>query len=147
VEFIHLIATHSFDLFTSVAIVGSLLFAGLELRHVQKTQRVTNLLEITKQHRQIWSEPIKRPELLRILQADVDLEIRPLITSEALFATFLINHLNVSFQARKEKMYASEDAVHKDIKWIFSLPIPKAVWEKLREFQDPEFLKYVEANR
>lgn len=34
-----------------------------------------------------------------------------------------------------------------DVAWFFSLPIPKAVWEKLKPLQDEEFVAYVEECR
>lgn len=37
--------------------------------------------------------------------------------------------------------------MRRDVAWFFSLPIPKAVWEKLKPLQDEEFVAYVEECR
>ena len=118
-EFIHLALGHGADLLVQLAIVGSLIFAGLELWHVQKAQQVRNGFEIAKHHREIWLEYIDRPELTRILESNPDITSHPVTNIEALFVTFLILHLHASFQARKHKMHVSFDALHKDIKWFF----------------------------
>lgn len=142
-EIFHLAGGH-LDLIGSIAIAASLLFTAFELHHVKKAQRITNLLTITRHHREIWSELFKRPELERILEPRPDLKLNPIRNNESLFVTFLILHLKTTFRATKEKMFVKSDALNKDIQWFFSLPIPKEVWEKSKPTQDSDFLAFVE---
>jgi hypothetical protein len=44
-------------------------------------------------------------------------------------------------------MLEPNEGLRQDIRWFFSLPIPKAVWEKIKERQDTKFAKFVEACR
>ena len=145
-ELIHLATGHAFDIFGFTAIVASLLFTAREIRQVEKSQRVTNLLNITKYHREIWSQLFEHPEFERILDPKVDLKFHPVTTRESLFVTFLILHLKASFKATQENMFVTPEALGKDILWFFSLPIPMHVWHQSRDFQDKEFVDFLESN-
>lgn len=142
-EIIHFAGGH-FDLISTVAIIASLLFTAVEFRHSAKAQRVTNLLTLTRHHREIWSQFYARPGLHRVLNPKADLKRKPVTNEEALFVTFLILHLQAYYQATREKMFIKSKAVDKDIHWIFSLPIPKSVWEKSKATQDEDFVAFVE---
>ena len=133
----------SLDFLGLSAIIASLLFTALELRQVEKAQRVTNLLTITRDHRDIWFQLFDRPELERVLDPKVDLKRKPLTNKEALFVTFLILHLKASFKATNENMFVTAEALQKDIHWFFSLPIPRQVWNQSEAFQDKEFIEFV----
>jgi hypothetical protein len=37
-----------------------------------------------------------------------------------------------------------DEALRKDIRWFFSLPVPKAVWEETKLRQDAGFVRFVE---
>lgn len=41
-------------------------------------------------------------------------------------------------------MFVKLEGMQKDIKAFFSLPIPKAVWEQVKPFQDEDFVEFVE---
>lgn len=144
-EIIHLATGHAFDLLGSVAIIASLLFTAVELQHVGKAQRVSNLLTITRQHREIWSELFRQPTLKRVLDPQADLVTNPVTTEEELFVTFLILHLDAVFKADHAKMFEPATTLRRDIAGFFALPIPKAVWQKSRPLQDVDFVAYVES--
>lgn len=146
-ELFHFATTHGLDVLGTVAITASLLFTAIELRHVEKAQRVTNLLTITAHHREIWSLLLSTPALVRVLNPDVNLARKPVTAEERVFVTFLIFHLNNSFQAETSKMFRAAAGLGSDIARFFALPIPGAVWEEARKFQDPEFVRFVEAAR
>jgi hypothetical protein len=143
-EIIHLAGEHS-GIVSSIAIIASLLFTAVELRHVERAQRVTNLLTITKHHREIWSQLFVQPKLARVLEPKLDLTRKPVSNEEALFVNFLILHLKASYKANEQKMLVTAEALGKDIHWFFSLPIPKTVWERSKPMQDADFIEFVEA--
>ncbi len=146
-EIIHLATGHAFDLLGSVAIIASLLFTAVELQHVGKAQRVSNLLTITRHHREIWSELYRQPALKRVLNSKADLTKNPVTTEEELFVTFLILHLNSVFKANHAKMFEPATTLRRDIAGLFALPIPMAVWQKSRVLQDADFIAFVESAR
>ena len=143
-ELIHLATGHAFDLLGSIAIIASLLFTAVELQHVGKAQRVSNLLAVTRQHREIWSELFRQPALKRVLDPQADVVANPVTVEENLFVSFLILHLDAVFKADRAKMFVPATTLRKDIDGFFALPIPKAVWKSSRAFQDADFVSFVE---
>lgn len=141
---LNLIAEHWFDALQTAGIVGGLFFTGVSLRTDAKAKRLQSLFTITKHHREIWSEFYERPELSRILDPKADLAAKPVTNEERLFVNFLIFHLNNSYQAINDGLYHQPEGLRKDIASFFSLPIPKAVWAKTKNFQDRNFVCFVE---
>ena len=144
---LHWIREHGFDLVGVVGIIASLGFTALSFRKDERSRRIGNLLALTSAHRDIWSQLFSRPELARILETDPDLIRTPVTNEEALFVTFLLLHLNATWQAMEEGVFRPRQAVARDIRWFFSRPIPRSVWEKSKAFQDADFVRFVEDSR
>lgn len=144
---LHWIKEHGFDLMGVLGIVASLGFTAFSFKKDESSRRIGNLLALTAAHRDIWSQLFTRPELARILEPEVDLVRKPVTNEEALFVTFLLLHLNATWQAMEEGVFRTRQAVARDIRWFFSRPIPKSVWEKSKAFQDPKFARFVEECR
>lgn len=105
--------------------------------------RVRNLFTLTKNHREIWSQVVEKPELARVLSEAPDLDKNPMTDSERLFVLFLILHLASSFEATKHGMYFAEHGLRTDVREFFSLPIPHAVWNQVKRYQQPNFVRFV----
>jgi hypothetical protein len=133
-----------FDLFQSAGILGSLWLAGRSFRFDGKVRRVTNLFEIAEHHRQIWSNFYARPDLARVRDPDPDLRKKPITIEEELFVTQAILHVSGVFQATKEGVIEPIDGMEADIRNFFRKPIPEEVWRRRREFQDLDFVRFVE---
>jgi hypothetical protein len=138
------ISDHWFDLLQSGGIVAGLFFTAAALRLDEKTQRTANLIEITTQHRELWSELYTQPELARIRDVSVDLKSAPITPAETLFVSLLILHVNSAYQAMKNGMYMKPQGLQTDIQQCFSKPIPKAIWEQSKGLQDSDFVAFVE---
>ena len=138
------IGEHWFDLLQSVGIIGSLIFAAHAFRIDAKARYITNLIEFLKEHREIWIELYRHPALLRIFESKPDLQSKPMTPEEDTFVGFLILQLNASYQAMKNGMFISPQGVRKDIQEFFALPIPRAIWEKTKTFQNDDFVEFVE---
>lgn len=136
-----------FDLFQSAGIIGGLLFTGWSLLSETKTRRVNNLLAITKGHRDIWTEFYQRPEVKRVLADRADLGRDEITREEEIFVNLVILHLNCVFYARKTGLMFKLEGLRRDVGWFFSLPIPKAVWEKTKVLQNDKFVAFVESCR
>jgi hypothetical protein len=85
--------------------------------------------------------------LARVLEKRVDLEVQPASLQEWLFVKLLILHLDTVYHAMKAEMFVSLEGLQKDIKEFFSAPIPWTIWEKLKPFQDEDFVEFVERCR
>ncbi len=135
---------HWFDLLQTVGIVGGLYFTGWSLYLNTQTQRAANLLTLTEQHRDIWRMLYEEQKLARVLEAKLDLSQNPLTGDEARFVGFLFLHLNASYQAIKAGVLMKAEGLALDIQQFFDLPIPQAVWQKLRKFYDADFVAFIE---
>ena len=136
------IAEHWFDLLQTVGIVGSLLLAAYTTRKDERARRVGNSIAVNEQYRQIWKQLFEHPKLSRVLDRDIEKE--PVSTEEELFVTMLIQHLGTVFRATKHGEFVKLEGLRRDVAESFSLPIPKAVWEKIKVFQDRNFVAFVE---
>jgi hypothetical protein len=138
------LALHWFDLLQAMGIVGGLFFAGWSLHLNAQTQRAANLLTLTVQHRDIWKMLYEQPKLARVLEPKLDLFKHPVTDDEARFVSFLILHLNASYQAIKADVLLKAEGLTADVQEFFALPIPKNVWQKMRKFYDADFVAFVE---
>jgi hypothetical protein len=144
---LHWVSDNWFTLLQSVGIVGSLLLTTVALRDDAKTRRVGNLIRVTESHRQIWSELYRLPELARVSDMTVDLVRKPITPAEELFVGLLVLHLNSSYHAMKDGVFIAPAGLRKDIQRFFSRPMAKIVWEKMKPFQDADFVRFVEVCR
>jgi len=133
-----------FVLLQSTGIIGGLLFTGISLLVDIRVRRIGNLLSITNQHQDIWEQVLRRPELARVLKSDVDLERHPITDAEELFVRMLILHLSSAFHVLRGGLVRKPDGLRQDIGQFFSKPIPKAIWERLKPFQDRRFIQFIE---
>jgi hypothetical protein len=143
-EFLRWLNQHWFTLLQSIGIVGGLIFTGISFLTDAKDRKVTNLIAVTHEHRDIWTQLYKRPELWRVLNRFPDLTKLPVTAEEQLFVNFVILHLSSVYEAMKNSMFFEAPGLGRDLKHLFSLPIPRFVWEKMKPLQDPKFIEFVE---
>lgn len=140
-------AEHWFDLLQTVGIVGSLWVAIISLRSEATTRRIANLLAITANYREIWKEFLKNPKLARVRDAGADTTKQPVTDAERMFVTFVILHISGVYYAMKDQLVVKLEGQRRDIAQFLSLPIPREVWEKIKVFQNDDFLAFVESCR
>ena len=133
-----------FDLLQTFGIIGGLLFTAYAVRKDENARKIANLIALQQQYRDIWKELYNRPGLIRILQKDVDLKVRPITDEEWLFAKLLILHLNTVYRAMQAGMLVQLEGLQKDAADFFAAPIPRLIWEKMKFVQDADFVKFVE---
>ena len=129
----------------NIGIIAGLLFTAVSLRAETKTRQIANMLAVTQNHRDIWQEIFRRPELQRVLDVNADLEQRPITREEEIFVNLVILHLNSVFQAMKDKLIVKPEGLQKDVGSFFTLPIPKAVWNEMKVLHEDDFIKFVES--
>jgi hypothetical protein len=143
--FLHVLSDNWFTLLQSAGIIASLLFTAVSLRMETKSRQVSNLFTITENHREIWKRVSERPELARVLKPDIDLSRLPVGEEEEIFLREIILHLNASYVAIKDKVFVKPEGLEREVQWFFSLPVPNAVWQKMKPFQDANFIGFVES--
>lgn len=138
------ILAHGLDLLQSVGIAGSLFFSSYATWKDEQARRISNALAIHAQYREIWRELYERPELSRVLDEGADLSAKPLSTGEELFVRNLILHLGTAFRVMQYGEFVRLSGLHQDIREFFTLPIPRAIWSRLKPFQNRDFVGFIE---
>lgn len=133
-----------FVLLQSLGIIGGLFFTGISLRIDARVRRVGNLFEVTRQHREIWTELYSRPELKRVLDKEADVFLQPISVEEELFVNLLILHLASNHRAAREGIFSLPTELRSDVNAFFALPIPREIWRRTRMFQEKDFVRVVE---
>ncbi len=141
------LANNWFVLLQSVGIIASLLFTAFTIRKETVARRLTDLLTLTENHREIWKQLYDRPELARVTSLVVDLRRKPPTRDEELFVTLLILHLGTARRAMRHQLVEALGGVRDDVRWFFSLPLPRAIWEKVKPFQEKDLVLFVEECR
>jgi hypothetical protein len=138
------VAQNWFNVLSAIGIIASLLFTADSLRSATKSQRIANLLTITENHREIWRVFSERPELSRVLNPSADLAKHPVTRQEEIFVISVLLHLSSVYHAMKDELLIKLEGLRRDVGILFSLPIPKAIWEKMKQLQNDDFVKFVE---
>ena len=133
-----------FVLLQSLAIIASLLFTGISLRRDAKGRRIANLIDLTASHRDIWAQFDRRPGLARVLDPKADVTRKVVTDAEKIFVTLIILHLS-SVPRAGGCLSLTPDGLQQDVKTLFSLPIPNAVWgEDQASARYPKFVEFVD---
>lgn len=128
----------------ATGIVSGLWFSVTNLSRDANATCVSNLLTLTRDHRELWMEIYRRPELARVLDPKADLKRLPVTLDEALFVKLLIQHLHATYQAMRHGVFIEVEGMRADVRAFFALPIPKSLWPLLRPLQNSEFVAFVE---
>ena len=136
-----------FNLFSVIGIIAGLWFTAFSLRSETKTRRVANLLTITANHREIWKEFLNNPKLARVRDAAADTAKQPVTDAERVFVTLVILHINSVYYAMSDQLVVKYEGLRRDIAQFFSLPIPQAVWDRMKVFQNDALVRFIEECR
>ncbi len=140
------LADNWFTALQTLAIVSSFVFTCLALRRDGHSRRVANLFVLTANHRELWERLFERPELRRVLSADADLERKPVTDDEHLFVQLLILHINTAHHAIKLGVMDAPEGFGADLRILFRHPVTRAVWQRLRDLQDRDFVAFLESH-
>jgi hypothetical protein len=135
-------ANHWFDLLQTIGIIASFLVAAYTTWKDERARRIGNSIAINDRYRKIWKDVYEHPELARVLDRGAD--VKAISIGEEFFVTTLISHLSTVFRAMKHGEFVKLEGLERDVREFFTLPVPKAVWVKLKPFQDGKFVSFVE---
>lgn len=140
-----LLESNWFNLVQSVGIVASLLFAAVTIHRESRAHQMTALLALDEQHRDLWSELHRRPELARILAPEVDLVGKPVTTAESEFLNTVFVHFCTGWRLAAEHGVLSVDDLQRDLVGFLARPIPHQVWKQTLNIREQRFVAFVEA--
>jgi hypothetical protein len=138
------IAENWFTALSAVGVVGGLFFTAVSLHSETKTRKIANLLTMTANHREVWKEILHRPELARVVDKSADVVKQSVTPQEQAFVSMVVLHLSSVYEALKDELVIKQQGLRRDVAMFFSLPIPRAVWEKTRILQNADFVAFVE---
>jgi hypothetical protein len=133
------------ELVQDLGILSGFLFTAYSIRKESVARKIANLIALSERHHAIWKQVYERPELSRILDDAPQLHTKPVTFEERRFITSIVVHLYAVHWAIKAKMFVRLEGLHKDIKSLLGLPIPREVWSKLKPVQDEDFIRFIEA--
>lgn len=137
--------THWLDLLQSLGIISGFCFTAYTIRKDEQARKIGNMLGVAEQHRQLWRGLYDRPKLSRVLRSDVDLQKKPISDDEEVFVSLLILHLENVYRTAQAGMFVTLQGIDDDIREFFMLPIPNAVWGKIKKLQNADFISYVDS--
>jgi hypothetical protein len=65
--------------------------------------------------------------------------------AESQFVMFIIFHIHCWYRAILDREVLNLEGIEKDIKSLFSRPIPRHVWEERKSFLDSDFRQFVDS--
>jgi hypothetical protein len=137
------IADNWYDLAT--LILGSGLWVSAISLHAEaKARRISNLFSAIHNHRELWTDYYRRPELARVMDPNADVGKKPPTPAEAGFVKLVIQHTSGVYQAIRSGLTVKPEGAKRDIGTFFNLPVPKAVWDKVKIVQDKEFISFMQ---
>lgn len=128
----------------TIGIVAGLLFTAVSFRRDTQARRISNLLTLKEEHRELWSIVHQNPSFSRILDPHADLVAAPMTNEEEVFLRQMIVHCAVGFELVRRGTPLELKAVSRDFAEIFSLPLPKDAFQRARHGQSPDFVEFVE---
>lgn len=137
-------AQNAFELLSAVGIIGGLIFTAVSLRSDARARRIGNLIALTSNHREIWETTYKHGDLSRILEPRADVAARPPTSDEITFVIVVIQHIACVHQCIQSDLSISPEEIRRDIQTLFSLPVPRAVWEHAKPLQNHGFANFVD---
>ena len=135
-----------FNFLSAIGIMGALYFNAVTRRDEAKTRRVANLLTLTQNHQLLWREFNQSPHLTRVLDSSADVASHPVTPAEEQFVNMAIQQLSATYQAMKSDLTIEPEGVRRDIFAFFSLPVPNAVWPKVKPLQNQDFAAFIESS-
>jgi len=136
-----------FTLLSAAGVLTGILFGILTIRDDTKTRRISNLLAITSNHRELWQWYSESSFLKRVLDEKVNLLEKPVTRGEAEFVNMVILHTSSAHYAMIDRLVIDLERLREDVHDFFILPIPTAVWEKSKKYQNEDFVEFIEECR
>lgn len=132
------------NIIQTVGIITSLLMAAAAANREAKAKEIENLLTLSEHHRNLWTAISQRPELERIFQTDVDVLTSPASVVEEVFLNEAIVQFLTGWRIATAGGITTVRELAADVRGFFSLPLPRAVWEKTKAFRNHRFVRFVE---
>ncbi len=140
-----------FNLIQTVGIVGGLwMNAEASNREAKsrnrdaKAKEVDNILTLAEHHGNLWSQIEENPRLQRVLSRRVDASKNPVTLTEEVFINKAFVQYLTGWRIVEIGGITTLKELTLDVRWFFTLPLPRAVWEESKGFKNPDFVRFVD---
>ena len=134
------------NLAQTLGIVFSALLAAAAFARETRSRKLGYFLTLAQQHRDLWAEAHRRPELARIFQSEADLATVPASVAEQEFLNLVIVHFQSGWLFCDHAAFLNHGSIAADARTFFSLPLPHAVWNQTKSARDPDFVRFMESS-
>lgn len=134
-------------LFQTSGIVFSIWIGIYNIRRAVRLEKLRSLSDMTKSNRDILTFYISNQEKLSRVFANtliIDLDIEPVSIQEKIYINILILHFNVIFNSLENNVSSEIEKLEIDIGGFLILPLPNAVWNQAKIYQNGNFVKFVD---
>jgi hypothetical protein len=128
----------------ALGIIGGLVFTAAYFREDSKNRHISNLLAIEERYRSLWSEAQQRKDLKRIFSQEVVVTAKTITAEEDVFVRRVILHFETGWRLERIMNRGEIELLSQDASELFSLPLPRAVWEKTKKFRNRQFVRFVD---
>ncbi len=134
---------HYLDSFEGLIVTLGLFLTAFTIHKDERARKIANMLAIHERYDRLWTRLFTNPELQRILKKDVDVNRKPVTDEEMLFVKMLFLHLDTVRRATHEGMFVKLQGLKRDVADFMSLSIPRSVWQRIKPFQDDDFVEFI----
>ncbi len=142
-EAIAWLSANWFSLVQSAGIIISILLTAAAMRRERRSRRVGDYLALASEHRELWGDLHRRPELARVVASEVDLLEQPLSTAEEEFLLLIIVHFHTGWLLACQDSLVSRAVLARDAGAFFRLPLASEVWKRTQAARDPAFVEFI----
>lgn len=136
----------AFQLLQAAVLSIGLLFTVVQLRRSARAARATNLLELVKNHRELWMYALEHEELRQLINPEFVVSAPAKLSDrQRHFVNFLLLHMATAYELSRINLLTKNRATRLDIGSLLSLPSFRASWSELQRFHTRRFRWY--ANR
>jgi len=119
-------------------------FTVVQLWRAARAARVNNLLQLTKNHRELWTMLLENPDLRAVLHSTRTVNaISDLTADERLVINFFLLHMAAAYELERARLITRNTATATDIAEMLSLPAFHFSWQQYMRYHPPRFRRYV----
>lgn len=135
------------ELIATVGVIAALLFTGNQQRVDTRVRRAETRLEITAQHRDLWTYLRGDSRYAGMFDKSRNLQTNPVSDDEVFGVNLVLLHLRASLAARSAGIFTEPECLKEDMREFLTYPVRAAAWEQLKRYQDAKFVRFVEGKR
>lgn len=142
--FADILQRHIFDLIQTLSILVGFYFTFRSFRDDTRSRRLEHLLDLNQQYIQGKQLIMEHPELSRVFKDKSKGGIASMTPLEINYIKQTIMHIYTVYMAMELKQLKPSVGIERDIRGFLSKPLPRKVWEDVRDLQDGDFVRYVD---